>query len=101
MRLDPRGFQQATIEEIARRAGMSKATMYLYYKNNDDLFLDVVNEKHELDFHEKHGLAVAPKEHHKRLFQDMYLTTARFFLHGALRREALPRYRAPVAFLRR
>ena len=28
-----RGYQQATLEEIAQRAGMSKATIYLYYKN--------------------------------------------------------------------
>src|SRR2546428_14053232 len=37
-----RGYQQATLEEIAQRAGMSKATIYLYYKNKDDLFLHVV-----------------------------------------------------------
>lgn len=39
-----RGYQQATLEEIAQRAGMSKATIYLYYKNKDDLFLHVVEE---------------------------------------------------------
>ncbi len=39
-----RGYQRATLEEIAQRAGMSKATIYLYYKNKDDLFLQVVEE---------------------------------------------------------
>ena len=39
-----RGYQQATLEEIAQRAGMSKATIYLYYKNKDDLFLHVVED---------------------------------------------------------
>src|ERR671922_413990 len=39
-----RGYQQATLEEIAQRAGMSKATIYLYYRNKDDLFLHVVEE---------------------------------------------------------
>src|ERR671923_910644 len=39
-----RGYQQATLEEIAQRAGMSKATIYLSYKNKDDLFLHVVEE---------------------------------------------------------
>ena len=39
-----RGYQQATLEEIAQRAGMSKATIYLYFKNKDDLFLHVVEE---------------------------------------------------------
>jgi len=39
-----RGYQQATLEEIAQRAGMAKATIYLYYRNKDDLFLHVVEE---------------------------------------------------------
>jgi AcrR family transcriptional regulator len=39
-----RGYQGATLDEIAQRAGMSKATIYLYYKNKDDLFLHVVEE---------------------------------------------------------
>jgi AcrR family transcriptional regulator len=39
-----RGYQQDTLEEIAQRAGMSKATIYLYYKNKDDLFLHVVEK---------------------------------------------------------
>jgi AcrR family transcriptional regulator len=38
------GYQRATLEEIAQRAGMSKATIYLYYRNKDDLFLHVVEE---------------------------------------------------------
>jgi AcrR family transcriptional regulator len=37
-----RGYQRATLEEIAQQAGMSKATIYLYYRNKDDLFLHVV-----------------------------------------------------------
>jgi AcrR family transcriptional regulator len=39
-----RGYQRATLEEIAQRAGISKATIYLYYRNKDDLFLHVVEE---------------------------------------------------------
>src|SRR5262245_8593795 len=39
-----RGYQYATLEEIAQRAGMSKATIYLYYRNKDDLLLHVVEE---------------------------------------------------------
>src|SRR5499426_2162386 len=106
-----RGYQQATLEEIAQRAGMSKATIYLYFKNKDDLFLHVVEDLVEtaitetaqaaeapgtpleklarmvrgkmafyerereffhIYFNEKHGLEVAPKDPHKRLLQDMY-----------------------------
>src|SRR5687767_606245 len=39
-----RGYQRATLEEIAQQAGMSKATIYLYYRNKDDLFLHVVED---------------------------------------------------------
>lgn len=39
-----RGYQGATLEEIAQRAGMSKATIYIYYANKDALFLQVVEE---------------------------------------------------------
>jgi len=39
-----RGYQGATLEEIAQRAGMAKATIYLYYRNKDELFLHVVEE---------------------------------------------------------
>jgi len=39
-----RGYQGATLEEIAHRAGMSKATIYIYYKNKDVLFLHVVED---------------------------------------------------------
>ena len=33
-----RGFQDATIQEIAEKAGIAKGTVYLYYKSKDDLF---------------------------------------------------------------
>ncbi|MDH3604453.1 MAG: TetR/AcrR family transcriptional regulator, partial [Candidatus Tectomicrobia bacterium] len=38
------GYGRATLDEIAQRAGMAKATIYIYYKNKDDLFLQVVEE---------------------------------------------------------
>lgn len=41
------GYQRATLEEIAQHAGMSKATIYIYYKNKDDLFLHVVEELYD------------------------------------------------------
>lgn len=39
-----RGYQGATLEDVAHRLGMSKATIYTYYKNKDELFLHVVEE---------------------------------------------------------
>lgn len=47
-----RGFQAATIQEIAEKAGIAKGTVYLYYKSKDDLYtalllpsLEFLNEK--------------------------------------------------------
>lgn len=47
-----RGFQAATIQEIAEQAGIAKGTVYLYYKSKDDLYtalllpsLEFLNEK--------------------------------------------------------
>jgi AcrR family transcriptional regulator len=34
-------FRSVTVREIARRAGVSPGTLYLYYKTLDELFLDV------------------------------------------------------------
>jgi len=39
-----RGFRGARIEEVARRAGVSKGTLYLYYRNKATLFRAVVRE---------------------------------------------------------
>ncbi|WP_053333413.1 TetR/AcrR family transcriptional regulator [Haliangium ochraceum] len=36
-----RGFAQATMDDIAAAAELSKGTLYLYFKNKDDLFLSL------------------------------------------------------------
>lgn len=37
-----RGFAAAKLDEIARRAGVSKGTLYLYFKDKEDIFRAVV-----------------------------------------------------------
>jgi len=37
-----KGFADATMEEIAQRAELSKATLYLYYRSKDDLFYSII-----------------------------------------------------------
>lgn len=37
-----RGYAATRLEEVARRAGVSKATLYLYYENKAELFKEVV-----------------------------------------------------------
>lgn len=39
-----KGFAAARIEEIARRAGVSKGTVYLYFETKDDIFRAVVHD---------------------------------------------------------
>ena len=39
-----KGFHQAQVEEIARRAGVGKGTIYLYYPGKSELFAAAVSE---------------------------------------------------------
>ena len=40
-----RDFHEVTVEEIAQDVELSKGTLYLYFKNKDDLFFSIVVEK--------------------------------------------------------
>src|SRR3954471_21666684 len=46
-----RGFAAATVDEIARQAGIAKGTIYLYYRSKTDVYagaaLDGLRELHE------------------------------------------------------
>ena len=39
-----RGFAATRLEDVARRAGVSKGTLYLYYANKEELFKAVVRD---------------------------------------------------------
>lgn len=39
-----KGYAGTTMELVSRRAGFSKRTVYLYFKNKDDLLLEVASE---------------------------------------------------------
>jgi AcrR family transcriptional regulator len=41
------GFRKTTMEEIARAAGMSKATLYYYFKSKEDVFAAMVGKEAE------------------------------------------------------
>lgn len=43
-----RGYRGTTVEQVARAAGYSKRTVYLDYRNKDDLFMSVCAEGGEL-----------------------------------------------------
>ncbi len=39
-----RGFSATKLDDVARRAGISKGTLYLYFRNKEDLFKAMVRE---------------------------------------------------------
>jgi TetR/AcrR family fatty acid metabolism transcriptional regulator len=43
-----KGFHQARVSDIARRAGVADGTIYLYFKNKEDLLLSIFEEKMDL-----------------------------------------------------
>src|SRR5579875_4013179 len=47
------GFHQARMEDIAQEAGLAKGTLYLYFKNKDDLIAAIL---HRLFSGELHAL---------------------------------------------
>src|SRR4029079_17432894 len=58
------GFDAASMHDIARAAGVSKGTLYVYFENKERLFLDLVAEEKRADLwpimsldHEDHDIA--------------------------------------------
>jgi TetR/AcrR family fatty acid metabolism transcriptional regulator len=43
-----KGFHQARVSDIAARAGIADGTIYLYFKNKEDLLLSIFEEKMDL-----------------------------------------------------
>lgn len=48
------GYHQATIADVARKAGVAAGTIYLYFKNKDDLLMSIFEEKVQRFIHEFH-----------------------------------------------
>ena len=68
-----RGLGAARLEDIAKRAGLSKGTIYLYFPNKEALFREVIRqtvvsqiEKGERDFKHAKTTATASLERHMR-----------------------------------
>lgn len=43
-----KGFRHARVSDIARRAGVADGTIYLYFKNKEDILLSIFEEKMDL-----------------------------------------------------
>ena len=57
-----RGYTATRIEDVARRAGVTKGTIYLYFQNKEELFHDVVRKLSQPIFNEEQFLS----EHQNR-----------------------------------
>jgi AcrR family transcriptional regulator len=44
-----KGFHDATIRQVAKRAGIADGTIYLYFKNKDDLLLGIMDRLNETE----------------------------------------------------
>lgn len=52
-----RGFAAARVEEVARKAGVSKGAVYLYFETKEELFRAVVTQSIAPNLHQVAGLA--------------------------------------------
>jgi len=51
-----KGIQQTSIDEIARSAGVGKGTVYLYFKNKEEIIFtiwDILSQEHDESFYKK------------------------------------------------
>jgi len=49
------GFYKATISQIAAKAGVADGTLYLYFKNKDDILYQFINFKTDMVFKKMHA----------------------------------------------
>ena len=42
------GFKKVTMDDIAVKLGMTRSALYYYYKNKEDIFLEVINQEFQL-----------------------------------------------------
>ena len=56
-----KGFDQARMDDIAGQTGLSKGTLYLYFKSKDDLIIAILDRLFQREFRQMEKLAVADK----------------------------------------
>lgn len=51
-----KGFDEARMDDIATKTGLSKGTLYLYFKNKDDLIMAILNRIFQQEFTQMEAL---------------------------------------------
>jgi len=54
-----KGFSNARMDDIAKKTGLSKGTLYLYYKSKDDLIIAILNRIFQREFRAFENLDLA------------------------------------------
>jgi AcrR family transcriptional regulator len=54
-----KGFDEARMEDIAEKTGLSKGTLYLYFKGKDDLIIAILDRIFQYEFEEMERLVEA------------------------------------------
>ena len=60
-----KGIQQTSIDEIAKSAGVAKGTIYLYFKNKEEIVFtiwDIIIQQHETNFQQQIKSNMSAKE---------------------------------------
>ena len=88
------GFDKTTLDDIGKRAGLNKASLYYYFKNKEDLFVAVVLAETQTFLADLQARTLAYPDVRKQI---------RFFLTERIRRygEVLPLTRLSVGSLHR
>ncbi|HWQ66288.1 MAG TPA: TetR/AcrR family transcriptional regulator [Methanospirillum sp.] len=45
--MSQKGYHNTTLDDIASQVGVSKTTLYLYFKNKEDLIVEIIRSVHE------------------------------------------------------
>jgi len=61
------GFHKATISQIAAQAGVADGTLYLYFKNKEDILYQFVNFKTDVVFNKMHSAVKKGKTAEEKL----------------------------------
>jgi AcrR family transcriptional regulator len=62
------GFDASSMNDITREAGVSKGTLYVYFKNKEDLFAAIIQRKKSLVFEKLREIVAA----HKPVAETLY-----------------------------
>lgn len=73
------GYHQATLEEIAEEAELAKGTLYLYYRDKEDLFYSLIERGYQ-DFHNILPGLIEKKESLEEFIEEFFRLTLKYMI---------------------